>query len=573
MSVRVDYDILNQKDTPALYSDILLFRPSAGFTGRLFIAIDTKEIYRDSGIGWDLIADAGAGTTGTLQQVTTNGNTTTKDISLISPAKLFIYALSNGGVLFPAGGSGQISQDNTNFVWDNTNKRLGIRTNTPGVAFDVHSTDQVIQQLNNTTTQDSLLSFLNQNVGKWRIGNYYNSNSNDFIIYDTDSGVTRAFFTNTGYTIFPTNMIIGSSNRSSAYGMDVYVSANYQSTLRVQGASTFLSQINGTLGVFSGTLTTPQVQASTSSGLSLNAVSGTQVANLGAGGGSNATFYGAVTSNYGSSGINFNSNAATTGSVNAYRVSNSVGVGSFGIENSTGNDLLNGGLPNATILQSVSNTTLQFGTLQTARLTITGNGRVGIGTTSPADKFAVSNNNVEGLEIGFNTGSMYILAYNRTTISPIPLTLNQVGGNVMVGTTTDNGNKFQVNGSSYLGTNAIFNNSLNATGGQLGFTVSQEFGGTSVAINLSTLLPNYTFTGRALSVMLQLVGVSDSVNGTSVLYNCYRGSGGTWLINTVSTSQAGSTGVSGVSASGTTITVTFNTTAFGVACATVLNRG
>jgi hypothetical protein len=417
MSVRVDYDILNQQGTPALYSDILLFRPASGFTGRLFVSIDTKEIYRDNGLGWDLIADAGAGTTGTLQQVTTNGNTTTKDISLISPAKLFIYALSNGGVLFPAGGSGQVSQDNTNFYWDNTNKRLGIRTNTPGVAFDVHSTDQVIQQLNNTTTQDSLLSFLNQNVGKWRIGNYYNSNSNDFIIYDTDSGVTRAFFTNTGYTIFPTNMIIGSSNRSSAYGMDVYVSANYQSTLRVQGASTFLSQLNGTLGVFSTYVQTPQVQASTSAGLSLNANSGTQVANLGAGGGSNITFYGAVTSNYGSSGINFNSNAATTGSVNAYRVSNSVGVGSFGIENSSGNDLLNGGLPNATILQSVSNTTLQFGTLQTARMTITGSGNVGIGITSPASKFHVNTGTNQNFRIrpGTDVGATNGVALNSRT--------------------------------------------------------------------------------------------------------------------------------------------------------------
>jgi hypothetical protein len=252
MSLKVFYEILNQRDTPAMFADVFSNRPAFGFNGRIFISIDTKQIYRDYGTFWDLIADAGAGS-GTLQSVCTNGNFTTTDIDMLS-GNLILRSLTPGGVLF-TNASEIVTQDVTNFFWDDTNNRLGIRTNTPGVAFDVHSTDQVIQQLNNTTTQDSLLSFLNQNTGKWRIGNYYNSNLNDFVIYDTVSGVTRAFFTNTGYTILPTNLIIGSSNRSSAYGMDVYVSANLQSTLRVVGGSTFLSQIGGTSAVFTGDLT------------------------------------------------------------------------------------------------------------------------------------------------------------------------------------------------------------------------------------------------------------------------------------------------------------------------------
>jgi hypothetical protein len=96
-----------------------------------------------------------------------------------------------------------------------------------------------------------------------------------------------------------------------------------------------------------------------------------------------ATFSSSVTSSLGSSGANFNSNAATTGSVNAYRVSHSNGIGSFGLEANAGGDLMIGGLANATLLQSVSNTPLQLGTNQTARLTILQGGNVGIGTPSP----------------------------------------------------------------------------------------------------------------------------------------------------------------------------------------------
>jgi len=80
MRLGVDFNILNQKGTPAFYSDIFANRPNYGFAGRVFISTDTGAIYEDTGTAWTLIADAGAGTTGTLQQVTTNGNTTTQGI-------------------------------------------------------------------------------------------------------------------------------------------------------------------------------------------------------------------------------------------------------------------------------------------------------------------------------------------------------------------------------------------------------------------------------------------------------------------------------------------------------------
>ena len=83
-NISVDYDILNQKQTPAFYASSLATRPAFGFPGRIFIDTDTPSsgIYRDTGSAWVQVADPGAGTTGTLQQVTTNGNTTTNSIQV-----------------------------------------------------------------------------------------------------------------------------------------------------------------------------------------------------------------------------------------------------------------------------------------------------------------------------------------------------------------------------------------------------------------------------------------------------------------------------------------------------------
>jgi hypothetical protein len=142
-----------------------------------------------------------------------------------------------------------------------------------------------------------------------------------------------------------------------------------------------------------------------------NAVDALKIAGSGA-----ATFSNTIISTFGSSGANFNSNAATTGSVNAYRVSNTTGVGSFGIDNSTGGSLITGGLPYATLLQSISNTALQFGTNQIARMTISNGGNVGIGTISPANTLDVQTSS----GIGSSSASglaRFITAGTTTAIS------------------------------------------------------------------------------------------------------------------------------------------------------------
>ena len=201
---QIDLSILNQRQTPAFYASSLATRPAFGFAGRIFIDTDSPStgLYRDTGAAWVQIADPGAGTTGTLQQVTTNGNTTTNDVILTAPAKLQIGALYN--TLFPSGPfllDLTISGDDAiNFLTDNnatdqggflqgggfyTNYNVGIKTNTPNAALDVHSDVSGIAHLNQTVlTNNSLLNFQNSGSGLWRIGSFYNAGANDFGIFD-----------------------------------------------------------------------------------------------------------------------------------------------------------------------------------------------------------------------------------------------------------------------------------------------------------------------------------------------------------------------------------------------------
>lgn len=154
-TISVDYDVLNQKGSPAWFSDTFANIPTAGYKGRMFISIDTYAFYRDTGTGWDLIGGPG---TGTL-----TGSGTTGQVSFF-----------NGT---------QTITGNNNLFWDNTNSRLGINTITPGAPLDIHGTGTQLQ-LNGTGANNSYLVFQNAGASKWRIGNLYNAGVNTFEIYN-----------------------------------------------------------------------------------------------------------------------------------------------------------------------------------------------------------------------------------------------------------------------------------------------------------------------------------------------------------------------------------------------------
>jgi len=182
MSLRVHYEILNQKGTPAFFSDTFANRPAFGYAGRVFISTDTGAIYEDTGSAWTLIADAGAGTTGTLQQVTTNGNTTSQ------------------GIVITAG-------------------NLGINTSSPGAPLDIHGTGTVAQ-FNGTGTNNAYVFFQNAGASKWRIGNNYNSNQNSLDFYSFNAASIAASFNGNGSLLLNFNLGIKNStgiNQVSGY--------------------------------------------------------------------------------------------------------------------------------------------------------------------------------------------------------------------------------------------------------------------------------------------------------------------------------------------------------------------
>jgi len=165
---RIDLDILNQKQTPAFYASSLATRPAAGFVGRIFIDSDSPStgLYRDTGTAWVQIADPGAGTTGTLQQVTTNGNT------------------SNVGISVTANG-------------------IGIGTTIPATnRLDIHAASGIQATFNGTGTTNAALQLQSAGVGKWNVINKYNSAANDFAITDVLNNIDRLTITSAGIATF-----------------------------------------------------------------------------------------------------------------------------------------------------------------------------------------------------------------------------------------------------------------------------------------------------------------------------------------------------------------------------------
>jgi hypothetical protein len=108
-----------------------------------------------------------------------------------------------------------------------------------------------------------------------------------------------------------------------------------------------------------------------------------------------ATFSSSVTaatkfiSSVGNNQIVFESLSATTG-YQYMQLLNTTAHTIFGIEGTTAGSLLTGGLAYGSVFTSVGNTALQFGTNQTARMTITPTGNVGIGTSTPVGKLDVT---------------------------------------------------------------------------------------------------------------------------------------------------------------------------------------
>jgi hypothetical protein len=174
--------VLNQKGSPAWFSDTFANIPTFGYAGRMFISIDTYAFYRDTGTGWDLIGGPGIGTL--------TGSGVTGQVSFF-----------NGT---------QVLTGNNNLFWDNTNSRLGINTTTPGAPLDIHGTG-TNAQFNGTGTSNAYLTFQNAGTSKWRIGNTYNAGANSFDIYNVGTSANAlSFGFTTNVATFTKDILINS---------------------------------------------------------------------------------------------------------------------------------------------------------------------------------------------------------------------------------------------------------------------------------------------------------------------------------------------------------------------------
>jgi hypothetical protein len=151
-----------------------------------------------------LLADAGVGS-GSLASVCANGNTTATGITItangLSTNNLQFNSWPQGTIMFVTGVNSNVQGD-PNLTWDNTNKRLGLGTLTPGVPLDIHSAGGTLAQFNGTGANNSFIQFQNAGVGKWRVGNLYNGALNDFTIYNNLTTSTPFKIDNTNYIYF-----------------------------------------------------------------------------------------------------------------------------------------------------------------------------------------------------------------------------------------------------------------------------------------------------------------------------------------------------------------------------------
>jgi len=367
------------------YANFAAF-PLVGVADTIYIAKDTNVIYR-----WDSTAYVVLSPNIIASLVFNDANGFDGTIALVgSVATLTITtALTSGSVPF-IGASGALTQDNANLFFDDTNNRLGINTNAPTTALDVFGSG-IIGRINGTSTNNAYLGFSSNGTNKWSAGNvqsdhrfriFSEANSAELIsVLQTGEfgigianpttklhidGGASALIANLDANVSVAKSVSFRSDNSNRFNIEVSGTesgSNAGADLFIRRYSDAGSLIDTPLTItrstgnatFSGILITPQVKAATSAGLSINANSGTQVADFGAGGSANITFFGGLSG----TSASFSSTATAT----AFIPSGAT-------------------IPTNGMYLSAANT-LDFATNTTNRLTITSAGNVGIGTISP----------------------------------------------------------------------------------------------------------------------------------------------------------------------------------------------
>jgi hypothetical protein len=483
------------------YANLAAF-PLIGVADTIYIALDTNILYRWN-TGTSAYVELSPNIVSSLVFNDANGFDGT--INLVgSVATLTITtALTTGSVGF-IGASGALLQDNANFFWDDTNNRLGLGTNAPTTALDVFGSG-IIGRINGTSTNNAYLGFASAGTNKWSVGNvqsdhrfriFSEANSAELVsVLQTGEfgigianpttkfhidGAASALIANLDANVSVAKSVSFRSDNSNRFNIEVSGTesgSNAGADLFIRRYSDAGSLIDTPLTItrstgnatFSGILITPQVKAATSAGLSINANSGTQVADFGAGGSANITFFGGLSG----TSASFSSTATATAFIPssatvptngmylsaantldfATNTTNRLSISSTGAATFNGNLTITGTQPssiinytdatsyanliftelgtNKGIIQYIgstfattarrnnleivngANADMTFWTNNTTRMTITSAGNVGIGNTTALHK----------LQIGAN-------ADTKTSIGQSILFLSANAGNI-----------------------------------------------------------------------------------------------------------------------------------------------
>jgi len=488
----IDLSILNQRQTPAFYADTLANRPAAGFVGRIFVSTNTLDLYRDNGTTWDLLSPSSTGTitgSGAAGQVT-----------------YFSAASSITG--------------NNNLFWDSINNRLGINTNAPGTALDVHNATNTVLQLNQTTaTNDTRIAFQNNGSSLWRIGNLYNAGANDFEIFDVVGSLQSLTVKKTTGQV-----LIGTSTVGS--GKLVVASATSDNGIQIVGATAPSLRIDNAetgptkrIGLAIATNTNNFIQGSADRDMCI--------------------FNGSTTASPMLFGI------YDAGAVSVQEAARISAARNFLIGTTTdagyklnvnGTSYISGITTFASRFVSLSGSANRFYRADNAAYT-----ELYDAGSLAANGFILNNTNGEGFH--FKNGS--------TTIMRMPST-----SNVLIGTTTDGGSKLQVSGQT-LTTRLSYGTYTQAT------TLIQGANNTTFSFNILTTFPETSGLPSNVWGITGTLSVYIGGQAESVQFSICRNTSGSWSIGTIGLSSAViAPALTSVTGSGNNLTLTFNTTVY-----------
>lgn len=501
------------------YASLAAF-PLVGVADTIYIALDTNVLYRWN-TGTNAYVELSPNIINSLVFNDANGFDGT--IALVgSVATLTITtALTTGSVGF-IGASGALLQDNANFFWDDTNNRLGIGTNAPTTAIDVFGSG-IIGRLNGTSTNNAFLGFASAGTNKWSIGNVQADHR--FRIYNdaTTSELVSVLQTGEfgiGIANPTTKLHIDGGASALIANLDADVSIAKSLSFRSDNSNRINLEVSGTESgsnaganfylrtytdagsllatpltierstgnaTFSGILITPQVKAATSAGLSINANSGTQVADFGAGGSANITFFGGLSGTSATfSGIVSETKTAdgiiqkiggNTTKANIYQfTSGGLSGAVFNIGHNFYYDGTNYGQDNTAKSGWITSSNLNSDTFSISRaaagstsaptsyLTINSTGNVGIGTGNP-DRF---------FHINANTSTTTAIQKVQNVGTGDAVTEYRVPGvSWYIGNDASDAGKFKI-GQDPLGTSDRF---VIADGGNIGIGTSTPTNG------------------------------------------------------------------------------------------------